>query len=851
MTITRLTLLGTLLLTAACGNGAAIDAGAAHAPVTIPLTEQEKQGVLALVNDCETSASILDIDAALDRRAATNIVDHRDGSDTSCGSDDDDLFDDLDELDAISYVGDAALQRLLAYALAQGYLSDDAVIAFVEGVAFTAAEIAGVLDIVNQASLETLDVEIGLDARAARGIVAVRPIASLEQLAAVPYVGARALQRLKDHLAVWQGNGCLPLGGEFEGVLYSDEQAHDVLDLSNHGELVNLQQISGIGPALSAAIAGLRPFASVAELGAVGGIGGHVLTNLRDQTATLWCGNGIALCGCGNDPAPLPEEEQSYDGVSFTASQEQTALAILNTATRGQLRADAGFSKGEANVTEQGRPWASLQAFADTSGIGATLLGALRTYVDGGLWSGPGPMQRALTIAELTARASELNGSFISFNSVLATTSQSNAVFEAMVQDAAGDTVSVRLYKYLCNVYTDNCVAPPPIHIGEQVELLHVKVELYNGRLSLRMVDTSEVTPLGCWSGWSRDCGMDVGVCSVGSETCGDDGWSACSGLTAQQDSDLPDGLDNDCDGRVDENSFNLTEIAHLADPVRAFSPAGATSLAASPDQLLRIDLDDPTQPTIMAQQAHSDVGGPRLRRSGDRLVLAACRSGVRIYSATATDFEPLWDLAPTLTASTVGCVTDAVLVGDTLYTADWYNGVFGFDLSGDTPVQILHIATTPARAIEVRGQHLIVLDNNLWVYDLTDTSTPVQGPFHGGRDMAISDTGLIAVADHSGLYLFDAASPAQVSSFPVIGVASWHLAWQGNLLVAGPMSGDRLLRVLQVDGASAAQVVAEVVVPNPNNVVSGSALDGVLLDGDQLYAWGGTGLHIFDLLAE
>jgi len=78
-------------------------------------------GVLRLVN--AVSLAVLDDDVGLDGRAAANIVAHRDGADGVRGTADDDPFGTIAELDAIPYVGPAALDSLVAYAEANGWTS--------------------------------------------------------------------------------------------------------------------------------------------------------------------------------------------------------------------------------------------------------------------------------------------------------------------------------------------------------------------------------------------------------------------------------------------------------------------------------------------------------------------------------------------------------------------------------------------------------------------------------------------------------------------------------------------------------------------------------------------------------
>lgn len=69
--------------------------------------------VLKLVNESSTTTASLK-ELRVNSRAAAGIVKHRNGADGQLGTGDDDLFDSLDELDAIPYVGPATLDQLLS-----------------------------------------------------------------------------------------------------------------------------------------------------------------------------------------------------------------------------------------------------------------------------------------------------------------------------------------------------------------------------------------------------------------------------------------------------------------------------------------------------------------------------------------------------------------------------------------------------------------------------------------------------------------------------------------------------------------------------------------------------------------
>ncbi|MEE2829399.1 MAG: hypothetical protein VX498_09435, partial [Myxococcota bacterium] len=65
-------------------------------------------------------------------------------------------------------------------------------------VTFTALEAEATLNLANDASYEELDLDLGLDRRAADSIVAAQPILTIDELAGLYFVGTTALQALLD-----------------------------------------------------------------------------------------------------------------------------------------------------------------------------------------------------------------------------------------------------------------------------------------------------------------------------------------------------------------------------------------------------------------------------------------------------------------------------------------------------------------------------------------------------------------------------------------------------------------------------------------------------------------------------
>ena len=141
-----------------------------------------------------------------------------------------------------------------------GELKDDSFLAASAGKADSvfniqpgSAEAEGVLELVNTASLETLDKgsEIGLDVRAAHNIVDERQdgdISSLQELDNIPWVSRRAFRKLYDYA---EANGYFSeAGGETEtvyGIEPGSETAKDIFTLVTGASLELLSRSDGVG----------------------------------------------------------------------------------------------------------------------------------------------------------------------------------------------------------------------------------------------------------------------------------------------------------------------------------------------------------------------------------------------------------------------------------------------------------------------------------------------------------------------------------------------------------------------------------------------------------------------------
>lgn len=276
----RLALLG--FVASACGPGVAVigaeDEAFDSGDFGLTVSSADAAALLTFVNHESTTAGFLDNDLKLDTRAVKGIFAHRNGPDGRLDTADDDLFDSVAELDAISYVGDVALSKMLAWALAHPLNTPE----LVEGVAFTSEQVAAVVWGVNQTTSDELDGQAGLDTRAANNLLAKKPFTTIAQMGAVAYVGTSALSLLRDFSDEWAAKraGTPTLAGTYDGVSFDEVRAKAALRIANTKTLQELLAgglpISGAAP-----IIGNRPFTTLSQVSAVSGVGAASMAALH------------------------------------------------------------------------------------------------------------------------------------------------------------------------------------------------------------------------------------------------------------------------------------------------------------------------------------------------------------------------------------------------------------------------------------------------------------------------------------------------------------------------------------------------------------------------------------------
>ena len=138
--------------------------------------------LLHFVNDPSIGVVYLDDDARLDRRAAKNLILHRDGRDRVSGTGDDNLFNNLSELRHIKWVGDSAIGKLKDHSDDWCMNTPSLPLGDFGGVSFSVYEGRQALRWLNRAEIGLMESELGLSLEVAEALQKVTPLRSLGQL---------------------------------------------------------------------------------------------------------------------------------------------------------------------------------------------------------------------------------------------------------------------------------------------------------------------------------------------------------------------------------------------------------------------------------------------------------------------------------------------------------------------------------------------------------------------------------------------------------------------------------------------------------------------------------------------
>lgn len=256
----------------------------------LSLLPADAKALLDAVNHPGTDAAALKA-AGVEKRAATNVLAHRMGADGRDFTADDDLFDSVAELDAVSYVGDVAFDKLAAFAKAHPAPAGEVV----ELVTFKGWEAQTVIWGVNTVDVGVLNGM--LDNRAAANLMAARPFANVAGIGKVALIGSGALERLRREAKPWWSamKNAPVLAGTFDGVTFDEATATAALRLASTATRSDFL-VNGIYADPASVIIGNRPYTSLAAVAAVSGVGPGTM-----QALSAWA---KAPATGGVDPVP-------------------------------------------------------------------------------------------------------------------------------------------------------------------------------------------------------------------------------------------------------------------------------------------------------------------------------------------------------------------------------------------------------------------------------------------------------------------------------------------------------------------------------------------------------------------
>ncbi|HIN85264.1 MAG TPA: hypothetical protein EYN06_02205 [Myxococcales bacterium] len=354
------------------------------APIPGQETDPVELQVLNMLNHSSTTVALLDIDAALTSTAANNLIAHRDGVDATFGTADDDLYDSISEVDAISGIGPQSLIKIVNFAASWVPPED-----IVPG----NNPDQQVLDMLNHVTttLTILDINAALTVTAAKKIMEHRDgidgeygtadddlFDSIKELDDVKYVGQSAVNKIVAYAAGWTPE-TNTVGGPID--------VPQVLQFLNHITTTRktLKNDCGVTSTQSNNIISHRNgpddvlgsadddlFDNIDELDSVSYIGPKTIDKLQ-AFASAW----IPL-----DPAKVLEQKviDFLNHETTTESLLDTKVGLTSTAAKYLIEHRNGVDGKYGTADDD--PFDSLQEVDDVKYVGESALTKIKDYAE-------------------------------------------------------------------------------------------------------------------------------------------------------------------------------------------------------------------------------------------------------------------------------------------------------------------------------------------------------------------------------------------------------------------------------------------------------------------------------------